>query len=363
MKKTLIAFAALALALSAFAQEQQKPPAGTPLDAPTEKLVGPTLPVCAGMKITKTEYQGEKLPLGLTATVIRTDSPRPSCQGQYLLAIAPVSGDYYVGLPWIIPDDPELKTIAEKLQGFAWKALQENFTADIKRERTRNGFYPVTMWETTEHGKVPLEGEVDPQAKTFFIGHFHPAGGDVAAERLKAFEPMLAMSPQEGAAKPEVTVIEFSDFECPSCKHASTYLEPIMKKYGDKVRYIRYDVPLVTMHPWAYAAAVAGRAIYKQKPEAFWEYKKQIYSNQDKLTTFTFDDFARGFAQDHDLDLKKYDAAIASPEIGAEILKGLGIAFSNDVRATPTYMVNGVVVDAGENGTALEEYVAGLLKK
>ena len=76
MKKTFIALAALALALSAFAQEQPKPPAGTPLDVPTEKLVRPTLPVCEGMKITKTEYQGEKLPLGLTATVIRTDSPR-----------------------------------------------------------------------------------------------------------------------------------------------------------------------------------------------------------------------------------------------------------------------------------------------
>src|SRR5205085_3969240 len=138
---------------------------------------------------------------------------------------------------------------------------------------------------------------------------------------------------------------------------------PILAKYGDQVRYIRYDLPLLTTHPWAFAAALAGRAIYRQDPKAFWEYKKQIYANQDKLTAFTFDDFARGFAEDHSLDLKRYDADLASDEVKTDILNGVGLAFSSDVRATPTYMVNGVYVDPGDEGKALEAYVAGLLKK
>ena len=120
---------------------------------------------------------------------------------------------------------------------------------------------------------------------------------------------------------------------------------------------------LVTMHPWAFAAAVAGRAIYRQKPDLFWQYKEQVYANQEKLNAFTIEDFARGFAQDHDLDLKKYDADIANPDIQASLLNGLGAAFSGDIRATPTYMVNGTLVDAGNEGKYLMDYVAGLVKK
>jgi len=358
MKKTLLAVAMLFVAVAAFAQEAEKPAA--PLDPQTEKLVRAALPVCPGMKITRVDLT-QKLPAGLQGSVLRLESTRPSCQGQYMMAVAPVSGDYYIGLPWIVGEDVEGKSIGEKLQNFAWKSLQENFTPEFGHERTRNGLIPLTMVETTEHGKVPLQGEVDQEGKIFFLGRFYQSGVDIAAQRLKALAPILANAPAEGAAKPEVTVIEFSDFQCPSCKHASGYLDPIMQKYGSKVRYVRYDVPLLSMHPWAYSAAVAGRAIYRQKPEAFWDYKKQVYANQDKLTTFTFDDFARGFAQDHDLDLKRYDADIASQEVSAEILKGIGTAFSTDVRATPTYMVNGVYVDAGDEGKALEAYVASLL--
>jgi protein-disulfide isomerase len=73
-------------------------------------------------------------------------------------------------------------------------------------------------------------------------------------------------------------------------------------------------------------------------------------------------DWARAFAQDHDLDLAKYDADLNSEAIKSDILKGAAVALSNDVRATPTYMVNGAMVDAGDDGKALAEYVDTLIK-
>jgi protein-disulfide isomerase len=360
MKKTLFAAAALLAATSLLGQDAPKP-AEEKLDAQTEKLVRQSIPACADMKITRAEFPA-KLPARITGSVIRVDAPRAACQAQYILAIAP-SGDYYVGLPWILGDDVEGKTLQDKLKNFAWARMQENFQPVIDGNRTRNGLYPVTMMEMTEHGKVPIEGEVDQDGKVFFVGHFRPANVDPAAGRLKAFEPQLATAPARGAAKPEVTVIEFSDFECPSCQHAAHYIDPIVEKYPNQVRYIRYDLPLLSAHPWALAAAVAGRAIYRQKPDAFWEYKTQVYANQDKISAFTIDDFARGFAQEHELDMKRYDEDIASAAVRDEIMKGAGAAFSNDVRATPTYMINGVYVDAGDDGKALEPYVAALLKK
>lgn len=135
-----------------------------------------------------------------------------------------------------------------------------------------------------------------------------------------------------------------------------------MDKHGQQVRYTRMDLPLVNMHPWALSAAIAGHAVNAQKPELFWDYKKTIYENQEKLTAFTIDDFTRNFAQDHDLNMEKYDRDVNSTELRADILKGVGAAFSYDVRATPTYMVNGIFVDPGDDGKALEMYVANLLK-
>jgi protein-disulfide isomerase len=313
------------------------------------------------MKISRAEL-GAKLPSRMTGALIRIEAPRTACNAQYLMAVAP-SGDFYLGLPWVLGDDAPGANIIEKLKNFAWTRMQENFIPTIERERTRNGLLRVTMMEMTERGNIPIEGEIDQDGKVFFVGHFHAANSDFAAARVKAFEPQMATAPAKGGSKPDATIVEFSDFECPSCKHASTYVDGIVEKYGDRVRYVRYDLPLVTMHPWALPAAVAGRAIYRQKPDVFWQYKKQVYENQDKLTAFTLDDFARGFAQDHDLDMKRYDADVASTEVRDELLKGVGAAFSNDVRATPTYMINGTYVDPGDDGKALETYVDNLLKK
>jgi len=172
------------------------------------------------------------------------------------------------------------------------------------------------------------------------------------------FEPLLAKSPAKGSGA--VTIVEFSDFQCPSCRRSSGWVDPIVKKHDGKVRYVRFDLPL-SGHPWAFPAALAGRAIHRQNPELFWEFKKNVYDNQDQLNAFMFWDWARKWAEDHDLDLKKYDADLENAELRAEILGGAGLALSNDVRATPTYLVNGVIVDAGDNGDALASYVDKLV--
>ncbi len=361
MKKLTISLLAFAFAATAFAADEPSPFAGTR----AEKLIRENLPVCSASTTVKEAKMQHKLPRNMVASVIMVESDRQPCEGQWV-TIMTNEGGFFMGVPWFLDKetpksaDEKPKTIEGRLKEFAWTALQQNATATIDHTKTRDGLYKVTLEETTEAGKMPLYGEVDPAGTVFFIGHFVPLAGDIREERLKGFEPYLSQAPSTGAAKPAVTVIEFSDFECPSCMRAAGFMKPIMEKYSDKVRYIRYDLPLVTMHPWAFSAAVAGRAIYDQKPELFWTYKEQVYKNQESLSAFTIDKFARDFAQDHDLDMKRYDADVANPAIRETLLKAVGTAFSNDIRATPTYIVNGVTVDAGD-GKALEKYVASLL--
>lgn len=357
VKRLAFALLALAAAASALAEETEV----NPLPPAAIKQIRENLPVCSEETKLQWSKAVHKLPSNLTGEMVRVESKRPSCENQWL-AVTSTTGGFFFGIPWFLDDEKDQPTLEAKLKTFAWNKLQQNVTPIIDHKPTTDDLYNVILRQTTEHGTVDMEGEIDPAGTVFFLGHFTPLKNDLRQERLKAFGPIVATSPVTGAAKPEVTVIEFSDFECPSCQRAAGFMKPVLDKFGDKVRYVRYDLPLVQMHPWALSAAVAGRAIYRQKPELFWQYKKNVYENQDKLTTFTIDDFARGFAQEHELDMKKYDADVASPELRAEILKGVGVAFVNDIRATPTYIVNGVNVDPGD-GTSLEKYVAGLLKK
>ncbi|MGH9424354.1 MAG: thioredoxin domain-containing protein, partial [Thermoanaerobaculia bacterium] len=357
MKQLAFVLLALFIVSAAIAADEPTAPAEKPgpaLGARADKLIKDALPVCADTaKETRVALQ-HKLPPNMIGTVVRIDSPSQTCAGQWV-AITSTEGEFFMGTPWFL-DDAE-GTLEQKIKNFTLQNMKQVFEPVVDRTKTRAGLYRATLYQAMEGGRLPLEGEIDPNGTVFFFGHFVPIANDYRVSRLKPFEQFIAKSPTEGSAKPEVTVIEFSDFECPSCQRASGWLKPILAAHSDKVRYIRYDTPLMSVHPWALPAAIAGRAVWRQKPDLFWTYKEKVYENQEKLSAFTIDDFARGFAQDHDLDLAKYDADVKSPEVATTIVNGVGTAFSNDVRATPTYFVNGAVVDPGPEGKKLAEYV------
>jgi protein-disulfide isomerase len=330
------------------------------VDPKLDRAVRDSVPVCPELKITYDELP-LKLPQRFTGALVNMKSSRPSCDGALAAVLSPTGG-FFLGAPWLIEGE-EGSTIEEKLKAFTWRNMQENMSVSIDHaNRTDDGLYPTTLFQTTENGKMPMDGELDPAGRLFFFGHFRRIKDDVRAQRVKAFDAFMPHLPAKGAAAgAPVTIVEFSDFQCPSCKRSSGYADAILAKYGTKVHYVRYDLPL-SMHPWAFSAALAGRAVFRQKPELFWEYKKTVYANQENLNAFAFWDWARGWAEDHELDMKKFDVDVASDEIKSEILRGAGAAFSNEVRATPTFMINGAMVDAGDEGKSLNAYIDTLLK-
>lgn len=351
VKSVLFALLTLLVSAAAFAAN---------IDPKLDRAVREALPVCDGAKVTYAELP-VRLPQRFTGTMVQVESANHECDGQFAAIVSP-SGNLFLGTPWPIADE-EGKGPAEKLKNFAWRNMQQNLEVQFDAsKRTVDGLFRATLIQQTEYGKMPLEGVIDQDSKLFFFGAFRPMNGDVRTERMKAYESLVATQPARGSANAKVTVVEFSDFQCPSCMRASGYADTLLEKFGDKVRYVRYDLPL-SNHAWAFPAALAGRAIYRQKPELFWEYKKQVYANQSGMNAFMFWDWARGFAEDHDLDLAKYDADLNSQELKDQILKGAGFALTNEVRATPSYMVNGSMVEAGEDGKALIAYVDSLLSK
>jgi hypothetical protein len=341
---------ALAIAVPLFAFE---------VDPRLDRALRGALPVCGDTKLSYAELPLQ-LPKGFKGAFVKIESSRPSCSGRLAGVLAP-SGAFYIGMPWPIGGE-EGRTIEEKLRSFTWRNLQEVATAQVDRTRNADGLLSVTLLTTTEDGKVPMQGLVDPEGQIFFLGQFRSAGSDVSAARARAFESLMERAPARGNDSAPVVLVEFSDFQCPSCKRAAAFAESILARHGDRVRYVRFDLPL-TGHSWSFAASLAGRAIYHQSPELFWDYKAQVYENQDSLNAFTIAEWARTFAEDRALDMERYDADVASAPIRQDLLSGAGLAFSNDIRATPTFMVNGALVDPGDRGTALAAYVETLLKE
>jgi protein-disulfide isomerase len=134
-------------------------------------------------------------------------------------------------------------------------------------------------------------------------------------------------------------------------------MKNVLRKYGDKIRYVRVDFPIMSHHPWAFGASAAARAIYRQNPDLFWKFKDWVYENQDSLSTFTLDEFAVNFVKDHGLDVARYDKDLSSAEVRNQVLSNVSLAHAVDVGATPTFMVNGVFVDPGQNGAAIDAYI------
>lgn len=353
MKKLLgfVTFGAVLLSGRAYAAD--------PAPLFSDTFLRSALPNCAAENTIKQTPFSRTLPSGMSGALVTVESKGGRCDGQYL-AVRSRNGNFFFGRPWLLEG---AGTPEQKIKSFAWENFQEAVTPQILPAKSPDGLLNAKLDQTTEYGTFAIKGQLDPAATIFFPGEFRPLTDDQPRHRLEQLAPLILLAPSTGPADAEVSIVEFSDFQCPSCKHATTYLEPLLKSMQGKIRYTRIDLPLIANHPWAFSAAVAGRAVHRQNPGAFWLYKKAIYDNQADLNSFTLADFARNFAADHDLDLKKFDEDVNSENVRAEILDGIGTAVMLQVQATPSFMVNGVLVDPGRDGKSLEEYIGKELAK
>jgi protein-disulfide isomerase len=140
--------------------------------------------------------------------------------------------------------------------------------------------------------------------------------------------------PWTGGKDAPVTIVEFSDFQCPYCRSAEPVLKQIRAKYGDKVKLIYMDFPL-GMHSHAMDAAVAGRCAGDQNK--FWEFHDAMFSDQSKLDAVGL----KASAAKVGLDTKKFNACFdAKPGVtGIKADQAQGERLG--VSGTPTFFVNG----------------------
>lgn len=144
--------------------------------------------------------------------------------------------------------------------------------------------------------------------------------------------------PSFGPAAAPVTIVMFSDFQCPACARTHPELKRVIAEYKDKVRFVVRDFPLENAHPNAFEAALAANAAHRQGK--FVEYIEILYRNQEALDGASL----RKYAEELKLDLAKFESAIADPAAAAEVRKDQADGRSYGVAGTPTIFVNGVKV-------------------
>lgn len=144
------------------------------------------------------------------------------------------------------------------------------------------------------------------------------------------------VSPVKGAANPVVTIVEFSDFECPFCKQVQSVLKQVVESYGNQVRLVFKHLPLEG-HRNALPAARAAYCAAEQ--DRFWPFHNALFK-AGNLSPPVFEQIA----SDLGLGLPKFQACIASERSRAAVVKDIEAARLLRIESTPSFIVNGKMI-------------------
>lgn len=162
-------------------------------------------------------------------------------------------------------------------------------------------------------------------------------------------------SPIRGNVKAPVTIIEFSDFECPYCARLQPTLKQVLEAYPDKVRLVYKDFPL-SFHKQAKNASKAALAAREQGK--YWEMHDLIFKDYNKLNEDKFKEYAVKLGLDMDRFMKDFKSDQYDAQIQRDIKLGAGIG----VRGTPSLFMNGKRMSA-RSFDAFKTLIEGYLKK
>ncbi|MCB0345280.1 MAG: thioredoxin domain-containing protein [Bdellovibrionales bacterium] len=147
----------------------------------------------------------------------------------------------------------------------------------------------------------------------------------------------VAGSPVIGKENAPITVVEFSDFQCPFCKRGNQVMKDLLKEYPDDVKIVFKHLPL-PFHQQAKPAAVA--AIAAQQQGKFWEFHDELFENQESLTEAKFIEIATKL----ELDVDKFKKDMNNEAYEKQVADDMAVATQLGVRGTPGFFVNGVQV-------------------
>jgi protein-disulfide isomerase len=148
-------------------------------------------------------------------------------------------------------------------------------------------------------------------------------------------------APTIGKESAPITLVEFSDFQCPYCRGFAPNLKLIEKNFGDQVRIIYRQDPIPSLHPFAFKAAEASLCAHEQGK--FWEMHDTMFGDQNKLAVADLKQTARKLG----MDGKKFDSCLDTGKYVEHVQKDMAEAQRVGVKGTPAIFINGTEIKGG----------------
>ena len=148
-----------------------------------------------------------------------------------------------------------------------------------------------------------------------------------------------------------VTIVEFSDFQCPYCRRVQSTLREVLAKYEGKVSLAFRDFPLRQIHPNAQTAAEAARCAGEQGK--FWEYHDALFADSSKLDPAGLSEQARSLG----LDTKQFDSCLSGGKYKSAVGKDLQEGIAAGVSGTPGFFINGIFLNGARPAPEFEKVI------
>jgi protein-disulfide isomerase len=161
--------------------------------------------------------------------------------------------------------------------------------------------------------------------------------GPEPTPEFRRYDVPIDDDPVLGSEQAEITLIEFSDYECPFCRrwHQEVF-DKIREDYPEQVRFVYRDFPLTSLHPNAVPAAEAANCANEQ--EAFWEFNEKLFKGEEALS----EELYIQYAQELELDAEVFEECIADGRYNEEVMADYQYASTLGVQSTPTFFLNGI---------------------
>jgi protein-disulfide isomerase len=186
----------------------------------------------------------------------------------------------------------------------------------------------------SSHFFVSRDGQSVVQGTAFAVSE-NPFKSNI--DRIKT-----AFAPGVGTSGAPVVVVMYSDFQCPHCKEEAQMIRAnLLQTFSKEVRLYFKDFPLEPIHDWAKTAAMAGRCVWREDQERFWDYHDWVFGKQESIGAATFRKQFEGFLTEKKIAsapvLKCLDERATEADVKASFEEGQTVA----VTSTPTLFVNG----------------------
>ena len=335
-------------------QEKQGPAAGLPSRATVQSFLEHVFGWNPQMKIAIQEIKPSPAP-GIAEIVVHAETPKGNGDNSIFVP----SGHHFAIAGQMVPfgGTPGQKPTNEQIDDFMRKMTGSNpgitwTVAEIKPNDVANLTSVTVVLANPQGQRGAQRFWVTPDGGHAVLGDVSPFGADPFAA-ARAELTAAVTGPWTGSATPKITMVEFGDLECPSCKAAAPVIERLVKEVpGSKLIFQQF--PLTSIHHWAYKAAAFSTCVAEKNNDEFWKFADLVFGAQEDISSHVESadpnkkpDLAYAeqkltqLATDAGMNGKQIAECAATKQATDRVDHSVELGKKMDVTGTPTLFVNG----------------------